>query len=253
MAPRRLLDQDAQRERRNQQLLLERLSRASERLLSKEISTTTLAMVKGWQASGQVRSQDEHLRRIESLLKRIWRASIEGMAKRITAAAKGGSGPDVIKEQPKWDLFVAQYIEAFGGEKIQQIAETTRTQIMTQVAIGQSEGLGQSEIAKLISKNSPTIGRQRGALIARTETHGAGNYGAKKQAESTGLNMRREWIAADNPGRTRDAHEDANEQIVDMDQPFIVDGELLDYPGDPSGSAANVINCRCAVGYIVID
>ena len=253
MAPRRLLDQDAQRERRNQQLLLERLSRVSERLLAKEIATTTLAMVKGWQASGQVRSQDEHLRRIESLLKRIWRASIEGMAKRITAAAKGGSGPDVIKEQPKWDLFVAQYIEAFGGEKIQQIAETTRTQIMTQVAIGQSEGLGQSEIAKLISKNSPTIGRQRGALIARTETHGSGNYGAKKQAESTGLNMRREWIAADNPGRTRDAHEDANEQIVDMDQPFIVDGESLDYPGDPSGSAANVINCRCAVGYIVVD
>jgi hypothetical protein len=38
-----------------------------------------------------------------------------------------------------------------------------------------------------------------------------------------------------------------------MDEPFEVDGELLDYPGDPTGSAANVINCRCAVGYIVID
>jgi len=38
-----------------------------------------------------------------------------------------------------------------------------------------------------------------------------------------------------------------------MDQPFIVDGESLDYPGDPSGSAANVINCRCGVSYLVVD
>ena len=253
MALRRLLDQDAQRERRNQQLLLERLSRVAERLIAQEISGTTLAMVKRWEASGQVIAPDEHLRRIESLLRRIWRASVEGMAKRISAAAKSASKPDVVKEQAKWDLFVSEYIADFGGEKIQQITTTTREQIMAQIAIGQAEGLGQREIAKIISNNAPTIGRQRGALIARTETHGAGNYGAKKQAESTGLNMRREWIAADNPGRTRDAHEDANEQIVDMDQPFIVDGESLDYPGDPSGSAANVINCRCAVGYIVVD
>jgi uncharacterized protein with gpF-like domain len=175
------------------------------------------------------------------------------MAKRITAAAKGSGGPDVIKEQAKWDLFVAQYIAQFGGEKITQISDTTRAQIMTQIAIGQSAGLGQLEIAKLISGNASLIGRQRGALIARTETHGAGNFGAKKQAESTGLKLRREWIAADQPGRTRDAHEDANEQVVGMDEPFEVDGELLDYPGDPTGSAANVINCRCAVGYIVID
>ena len=249
---RRLLDQDAQRERRNQQLLLERLSRVSERLLSKEIATTTLSMVRGWQASGQIRSQDEHLRRIDSLLKRIWRASVEGMAKRITAAAKGSGGPDVIKQQPKWDMFVEQYIADFGGQKIQQIAETTRTQIMSQISIGQKAGLGQREIAKLISKNASSIGRQRGALIARTETHSAGNYGAKKQAESTGLNMRREWIAASG-GRTRDTHADADGQVVGMDEPFIIGGESLDYPGDPSGSAAEIIGCRCAVGYLVVD
>jgi hypothetical protein len=252
MALRRLLDQDAQRERRNQQLLLERLSRVAERLLSKEITGTTLAMVKRWEASGQVTSPDEHIRRIESLLRRIWRASVEGMAKRISAAAKSASEPDVIKEQAKWDLFVQEYIADFGGEKIQQITTTTREQIMAQIAIGQAEGLGQREIAKIISNNAPTIGRQRGALIARTETHGAGNYGAKKQAESTGLNMRREWIAASGE-RTRSSHNAADGQTVGMDEPFTVGGESLDYPGDPSGSADNVINCRCAVGYIVID
>jgi len=121
---------------------------------------------------------------------------------------------------------------------------------MAQIAIGQAEGLGQREIAKIISNNAPTIGRQRGALIARTETHSAGNYGAQKQAASTGLVLRREWIAATT---ARDSHRDANTQTVGMDEPFIIGGESLDYPGDPSGSAANVINCRCSVGYLVID
>ena len=252
MALRRLLDQDAQRERRNQQLLLERLSRVAERLLSKEITGTTLAMVKRWEASGQVTSPDEHIRRIESLLRRIWRASVEGMAKRISAAAKSASKPDVVKEQAKWDLFVSEYIADFGGEKIQQITTTTREQIMAQIAIGQAEGLGQREIAKIISNNAPTIGRQRGALIARTETHGAGNYGAKKQAESTGLNMRREWIAASGE-RTRSSHNAADGQTVGMDEPFTVGDAKLMFPGDPAGPADEIINCRCAVGYVVVD
>lgn len=249
---RRLLDQDAQRERRNQQLLLERLSRVSEKLLAKEISGTTLSMLKGWEASGQVTAPDEHLKRIESLLRRIWRASIEGMAKRISAAAKSASEPDVVKEQAKWDLFVQEYIAAFGGEKIQQITTTTRAHIMTQIAIGQRDGLGQREIAKIISQNAPSIGRQRGALIARTETHSAGNYGAQKQAQSTGLALRREWIAASGE-RTRSSHTAADGQIVGMDEPFTVGGSSLQFPGDPDGPADEIINCRCAVGYVVAD
>jgi uncharacterized protein with gpF-like domain len=64
--------------------------------------------------------------------------------------------------------------------------------------------------------------------------------------------MRREWIAASGE-RTRSSHNAADGQTVGMDEPFIIGGESLDYPGDPSGSADNVINCRCAVGYIVID
>ena len=34
-----------------------------------------------------------------------------------------------------------------------------------------------------------------------------------------------------------------------MNEPFIVNGEPLMYAGDPAGSAANVVNCRCVVLY----
>jgi hypothetical protein len=32
---------------------------------------------------------------------------------------------------------------------------------------------------------------------------------------------------------------------IPVGQPFVVGGEMLMYPGDPSGSAAMIINCRC--------
>jgi uncharacterized protein with gpF-like domain len=56
--------------------------------------------------------------------------------------------------------------------------------------------------------------------------------------------MERRWMAALDD-RTRDAHGSADGQIVKVDKPFNVGGEELMYPGDPAGSAENVINCRC--------
>jgi hypothetical protein len=51
--------------------------------------------------------------------------------------------------------------------------------------------------------------------------------------------------------RVRDAHLEADGQEVPISEPFIVDGESLMFPGDPSlgASAGNIINCRCSVSY----
>jgi hypothetical protein len=43
----------------------------------------------------------------------------------------------------------------------------------------------------------------------------------------------------------RISHILANGQIVKPEDPFIVGGEELMYPRDPSGSAENTINCSC--------
>ena len=45
------------------------------------------------------------------------------------------------------------------------------------------------------------------------------------------------------------AHLLDNMTIYILDGEFIVGGEALSYPGDPKGSADNVINCRCVVMY----
>lgn len=87
--------------------------------------------------------------------------------------------------------------------------------------------------------------------IARTETTRAENSARNsvgEEGKKKGLNMWKRWVATSDE-RTRDAHLEADGQEVPQDQPFVVDGEEMMYPGDISlgASASNVVNCRCTI------
>jgi uncharacterized protein with gpF-like domain len=62
-----------------------------------------------------------------------------------------------------------------------------------------------------------------------------------------GEGVTKKQFLATQDDRTRDSHAIADGQIVGIDEPFNVGGEELQYPGDPSGSADNLCNCRCTV------
>lgn len=86
--------------------------------------------------------------------------------------------------------------------------------------------------------------------IARTTMTGASNSGqqqAWQQAEADGVQMNKQWISALQPERTREAHAAAHGQEVGLHEYFVVDGEQMEYPGDPNGSPGNVINCLCGM------
>ena len=106
-------------------------------------------------------------------------------------------------------------------------------------------------IAKKIGGNGA---KSRAMTIARTETHKAANVSqftrAEMAATDSGLDVRIEWIST-NDGRVRDSHRSTNGKIIAMGDSFNVNGAKMKYPSDPSGGAANVINCRCVLGYHV--
>lgn len=60
-----------------------------------------------------------------------------------------------------------------------------------------------------------------------------------------GIKVRKRWVATKDE-RTRASHADLDGEIVDYDKPFSND---LMYPGDPSGPAVEVYNCRCTTAY----
>ena len=54
------------------------------------------------------------------------------------------------------------------------------------------------------------------------------------------------WVS-NHDDRTRPDHLAADGQVQLKDDPFQVGGSLLDAPGDPSGPASQVANCRCVM------
>lgn len=91
-------------------------------------------------------------------------------------------------------------------------------------------------------------GARRAATVARTEIISASNAGALAEVRTLNPEASKEWMAT-NDARTREWHREADGETVLLGQTFTVGGEELDFPGDPTGSPANVINCRCTMGF----
>ncbi|HOB89780.1 MAG TPA: phage minor head protein, partial [Candidatus Colwellbacteria bacterium] len=107
--------------------------------------------------------------------------------------------------------------------------------------VGLGEDLGQ--IRDRISSIYDEAQDFRAETIARTEVGAAQNFG--RTAEMTNQRVEKKvWIATFS--NTRPAHAAADGQIVRVDEAFSVDGEDLEYPGDPNGSPDNTINCQCS-------
>ena len=82
------------------------------------------------------------------------------------------------------------------------------------------------------------------ARLIGPDAQGRALASIERQAESLGKSVK-EWNAI--YVRTRSAHLEADGQQVDVDVPYIVGGEMLNFPGDGSLGASlwNLINCQC--------
>ncbi|WP_103110800.1 phage minor head protein [Brevibacillus reuszeri] len=86
----------------------------------------------------------------------------------------------------------------------------------------------------------------RAVTVARTISTAAANGGKLEGWKQSGQVKKKRWRAANNK-RTRKDHREANGQTVDIDKPFRVGGEKLMHPGDPAGSAKQIVKCRCTM------
>lgn len=86
----------------------------------------------------------------------------------------------------------------------------------------------------------------RSARTATTAAESSGRIDAFKYAESLGIHLKQMWRATLD-GKTRHAHRLLDGQMVDVGEPFQVDGYEIRFPGDPSAPGYLIYNCRCAV------
>jgi len=112
---------------------------------------------------------------------------------------------------------------------------------------GFSKGEGAVKLANRV-RMAGVDSLAQATAIARTQVVQASNAGSMAQARIFGnyVPVVKEWLNTKDR-RTRLSHIRAGGQEVPLDDKFNLGGHRLDFPGDPTGPASEVINCRCTV------
>ena len=149
-----------------------------------------------------------------------------------------------------WMRLLLDWISRNAGVKIKQIESTTLDLIRWQLSEGMEAGESVPQISRRIGELYGRNVSARSMVIARTEVIGASNAASYMGAKSTGLKLNKQWLAT-RDSRTRETHAEADGQEVGMDEPFVIGGERLMWPGDTSlgASGAQTVNCRCTITY----
>ena len=126
-----------------------------------------------------------------------------------------------------------------------EITDTTKEKLLKTLNEGLESGETLEDLSKRVKSVIKELKTTRSDMIARSEVNKLVNYGRLESYKQNGVTSKKWLSAGDN--RTRDAHLEADGQTVPINAQFKVGGELLDYPGDPSGSPENIIHCRCSV------
>lgn len=172
---------------------------------------------------------------------------------------------NLIKEKRKsvdyYTDYMRRYVEANTGEKIKSITSTTKkraTEIAKKlIPEALKNGWGIDDFAGVLAKYFYNDAYYRSVRIARTEVIAASNAGSLQGAMSLGIAVNKVWLAT-KTGHTRQSHQEMDGVQVGINEYFkvplyenhrYVGEDKMQHPGDPNGSAGNVINCRCTIVY----
>jgi len=179
-------------------------------------------------------------RLFEVLTRMMFRAS-ETQAERINAAIGR-----IVAQPLNQLLLTAAFVENSRNRMVNignQLWANARTELVAGIEAGES-------IPKMAARvrQATEVTMPRATATARTEVVGAHNRASLATVRATGLAVTKEWLATEDE-RTRKTHADAEGQVVQENQEFMVGGFSLDHPGDPTGPPQEVINCRCTLLY----
>lgn len=143
----------------------------------------------------------------------------------------------MVQQQP--DLLPQVSVKPSGAE--------TWARRKTTSAMAQSILQGESvpDAAKRI-RSVVEMDRRASLHAARTALTGAknaGRMGSYRRASGMGIELQKQWMATLD-SRTRDSHRELDGEEGGIDGRF---SNGLSYPGDPTGPASEVWNCRCTM------
>jgi hypothetical protein len=188
-------------------------------------------------------------------------AMYEGMYSKIGLQFANWYSRNVEKYMPKADPGNMQSIWAnafafmgnqVAGQRVTMVSSTAQATLTNTLRQFMSDPIfmsaGEKVQAKMLRQKFDYLADYQARRIVRTEATNAANYATEQAALNLfpGADMTKTWKSGYD-ARVRPAHQAANNQVVPFNSKFSVGGESLQRPGDPNGSASNVINCRCSM------
>lgn len=135
-----------------------------------------------------------------------------------------------------------------------RIPDGVYNKIFAEIADGVNSGETVERIAARVDNILDWSGSEnwpnRARIIAVSEVtraYGAATVAAgMEQSRITGRLLQKKWVS-EGDTKVRAAHAEANGQIRQLAEPFMVGGFPMQFPGDPVAPANEVVGCRCDV------
>lgn len=182
-----------------------------------------------------------------------WRSLLAGLYARVglRMALRTWDQSGLAPQDAVWAETIADWVRRHLPEHIDSIVETSREQVAEALDALPPEGDREAALDRVYAGSAA----QRAPLIAQTEVvaaSGLGGHVAAVAASRQGVQATRTWHSLLD-GRERPAHGEADGQRREMDEAYVIGGERLMFPGDPSlgASPGMLIGCRCFQTFVV--
>ena len=179
---------------------------------------------------------------------------IDSFTKAVRSGMAAGKGEISDGEEKVW-VFKPEFeakLRKMVVESGTKIAETTMEDVLDLLEQAETESWTVSELAKHVQAKMGEIEGWRARRIAMTEAAKVENYGELTGYRETEFIELKGWLCSFLE-HSRETHikadADYSDDPIPLDDDFIIgpDHEHLAYPGDPRGTAGEIINCHCTL------
>lgn len=176
-------------------------------------------------------------------------------AEAVKALLPMGQNEELINE------IIAHFRLQLLNRAVFPITDTMKAWILDRLIDAQAEGRSITQVVNdLVAHDFP---RNKAFVIARTETIKSANHGAMISYRKSGYKSNKIWISAVDIRTRRTPRDSANHLVMNgveipLDDKFKVPNlaggyDLMDYPGDDTAPANQVIECRCTIGCRILS
>jgi hypothetical protein len=164
-----------------------------------------------------------------------------------------------VQRKDFWEDELKRLLGTKAAMKVTEIVNTTKKlarkaiqEALTLANEGASIDKIQKAIKTSIESEGGLMSQGRARMIARTEVISASNTATHESVRLSGAKTEHKWLTGG--ANIRDTHIAAEAQgWKPFDEPFRVGQYSMMHPGDPSGGAEEVINCKCVEIFRVVD